>query len=69
MQNLHFKVHVLRVYEYGECCELYPCDKRGFRGTDIDAIQSHIENFHGSSEQTTNDITLEDTDIEALPVI
>ena len=60
--------HALRVHEYGECCELYPCDKCGLRGTDIDAIQSHIENFHGSSEQTTNDITLEDTDIEALPV-
>ena len=50
--------HALRVHEYGECCELYPCDKCGFRGTDIDAIQSHIENVHGSSEQTTNDIAL-----------
>ena len=34
----------------------------------VDVIHSHIENFHGSSEQTTNDIALEDTDIEALPV-
>ena len=34
----------------------------------IDASQSNIENFHESSKQTTNDIALEDTDIEALPV-
>ena len=58
--------HALRFHEYGECCEFYPCEKCG--GTDIDAIHSHIQNFHGSSEQTTNDITLEETDIEAIPV-
>ena len=28
----------------------------------VDVIHSHIENFHGSSEQTKNDFTLEDTD-------
>ena len=60
--------HALRVHEYGECCELYPCEKCGFRDTKINAIHSCIKNFHGSSEETTNDITLEDTDIEALPV-
>ena len=60
--------HALRVHEYGERCELYPCEKCGFSGTDIDAINFHNENFHGSSEQSTNNFTLEDTGIEALPV-
>ena len=59
---------ILRVHEYGGCCEVYPCEKCGFRGTDIDFIHSHIETFHGSSEETTNHITLDDTAIEAQPV-
>ena len=72
MQNLRFKVpkwswHGTSCLEIAwECCEFYPCEKCG--GTHIDAIHSHIENFQGSTEQTTNDITLEETDIEAIPV-
>ena len=48
--------------------ELPPCEKFGFTGTDIDLIHSHIETFHGSSEETTTHITLVDTGIEAQPV-
>ena len=47
---------------------MHPCEKFGFTGTDIDLIHSHIETFHGSSEETTTHITLVDTGIEAQPV-
>ena len=47
---------------------MHPCEKFGFTGTDIDLIHSHIETFHGSSEETTTHITLVDTGTEAQPV-
>ena len=50
----------------------WPCvgtaKKFGFTGTDIDLIHSHVETFHGSSEETTTHITLVDTGTEAQPV-
>ena len=47
---------------------MHPCEKFGFTGTDIDLIHSHIETFHGSSEETTTHITLVDTGIEGQPI-
>ena len=38
--------YVQRVHEYGETCELYPCEECGFQGTDLSSLQKHNNEMH-----------------------
>ena len=49
--------HAERVYEYGETCEICPCDECGFIGQDMKALKAHMESGH--SEASTNERLLE----------
>ena len=43
--------HHERVHEYGEICEIYPCDQCGFSGTGVREIDDHKQS-HDSGERT-----------------
>ena len=63
--------HQVRVHEYGEICEMYPCEDCCFKGQDMKALLVHKNEYHGhstvddSSDGTS--ITLEEIGIEKLP--
>ena len=68
--------HELRVHEYGETFDLYPCEECGFRGTDLMEIRKHIKINHQVQDASslisineTEDISLEELGIEKLPEV
>ena len=44
--------HVQRFHEYAEECALYPCELCGYRGQDINALNSHISENHQNPEKS-----------------
>ena len=48
------KHHNTRVHEYGESCNLYPCELCGFAGGDVNDIEEHIENLNNKEKAGDN---------------
>ena len=44
--------HLLRRHEYGETCEIYPCDECGFIGEDLTSLKHHVTNEHDVASET-----------------
>ena len=57
------KHHNVRVHEYGEPYNLYPCELCGFSGSDVIEIEEHIKN-HKKEEQAGKTLSDEDEDEE-----
>ena len=38
--------HKERVHEYGETCQMYPCEECGFRARDLSALKNHTKEEH-----------------------
>ena len=53
--------HRSRVHEYGETCCMYPCEKCGYQGQDLESLEEHIKESHVLSD-------LEELGIVKLPV-
>ena len=60
--------HELRVHDYGETFDLYPCEECGFRGTDVNEIRNHIKERHTNESNVECD-TLEELGIFKLPEV
>ena len=54
------KHHKERVHEYGETCNIYPCEDCGFQGQDIRSLKQHISESH-------DETCLEQLGIKQLP--
>ena len=53
--------HRVRVHEYGEICQLYPCEECGFSGGDVQSLKDHIENEHSNKDSSS--ITVGNLDV------
>ena len=42
--------HAERIHEYGETCELYPCEECGFSGQDMKSVKDHNVSVHNNSK-------------------
>ena len=42
----HMNHHRVHVHEYGETCNLYPCEECGFSAGDVDTLNEHVRNNH-----------------------
>ena len=60
--------HEIRVHDYGETFDLYPCGECGFRGTDVNEIRNHIKERHTNESNVECD-TLEELGIFKLPEV
>ena len=43
------KHHQKRVHEYGEICQMYPCDECAFSAVDMTELETHKGNYHVES--------------------
>ena len=58
------KHHQVRVHEYREMCNMYPCEDCGFQGQDVRSLKVHISESHTNSSDENN---LEQHGIQQLP--
>ena len=63
--------HLERFHEYGESCEIYPCEECAYRGQDMGSLNEHIGSFHGQKTEALveENITFEQIGIEKIPII
>ena len=47
--------HAEKVHEYGETCELYPCEEYGFSGQDIKSLKDHSASVHNNTSKESDD--------------
>ena len=78
--ELHMNHHRVRVHEYGETCNLYPCEECGFSAGDIDTLNEHVGNGHNEtfsasheaekllSEEFDETSLSEEFDVHEIPV-
>ena len=64
----HMKHHQVRVHEYGETCNMYPCEDCGYQGQDIISLQNHLSEAHSDISEAENSNNLEGLGIVQLPV-
>ena len=62
------KYHQVRVHEYGETCNMYPCEDCDYEGQDIISLQNHVSEAHSSIFKAVNSKNLEDLGIIQLQV-
>jgi hypothetical protein len=72
--------HRVRVHEYGETCNFYPCEECGFSAGDIDTLNEHVGNGHNEtfsasheaekllSEEFDETSLSEEFDVHEIPV-
>ena len=60
--------HQFSVHEYGETCNMYPCEDCGYQGQDIVSLQNHISEAHSNISEAEQSNNLEDLGIVQLPV-
>ena len=78
--ELHMNHHPVRVHEYGETCNLYPCKECGFSAGDSDTLNEHFGNGHNEtfsasheaekllSEEFDETSLSEEFDVHEIPV-
>ena len=55
--------HKERVHEYGEFCELYPCDECGIQCDEVHDLKTHKENSHRQTTINDDDSTKKSSDL------
>ena len=48
--------HQVRVHEYGELCEMYPCEDCGYSAQDLVALDKHRSEHHGPSSTSMEEL-------------
>ena len=46
--------HAERIHEYGETCELYPCEECGFSGQDMKSLKDHTASVHNNTSKVSS---------------